>query len=139
MIAWILVIALLMHDSHSFTKKMPRAMAEAIATAAAADPFDRDIKYTASLLVVFAFRESSYQSEAVGDGGKSVGAWQTPQATTPHDVAKQASYALQLMHASAVACPSDPLAQYAGGCANVNAKRISQVRIALAHELAVQP
>ena len=139
MVTWILAIALLMHDTHGFTKRMPRAMAEAIDTAATANPFDHDVKYTAALMVVFAFRESSYQKEAIGDGGKSVGAWQTPKATTPPDVAKQAVYALQLMHTSSIACPNDPLAQYAGGCGNVNAKRISQVRMALARELAATP
>ena len=139
MTAWILTIALLVHDAHGFTKRMPLAMAQAIDAAAAANPIGGDVKYTAALLTVFAFRESSYRTEVVGDGGKSAGAWQTPAGSTSHDVAKQAVYALALMHASAAACPDAPLATYAGGCGNAQARRISSARMALAHELAVAP
>lgn len=143
--SWVLSIALLVHDGHGFTKRMPVAMAEAIDAAATANPFDGDIRYTAALLTVFAFRESSYRSDVEGDCDASkthchsAGAWQTPAGSTSHDVAKQAVYALKLMHESAEKCESAPLAVYAGGCGNSQARRISTVRMALAHELAVTP
>lgn len=141
---WILAIALLVHDSHGFSKRMPLAMAKAIDAAATANPIDGDVRYTAALLTVFSFRESSYRSEVEGDCDadhhcRSAGAWQTPAGSTSHDVAKQAAYALALMHESAVKCPDAPLAVYAGGCGNSQARRISVVRSALAHELARVP
>ena len=133
MLNWILTIALLMHDSHGYTRAMPPAMAEAIA-AVAPD------KATAALMVVFAFRESSYRSDVKGDGGASCGAWQTPCARTPKDVKGQAVLALAIMRRSWMLNPEHPMAAYCSGNPNSLAGiRISDARIAEAKALAVMP
>ena len=133
MLNWILTIAILMHDTHGYSRNMPPAMAQAIADVAP----DRA---TAALLVVFAFRESSYRSDVKGDGGASCGAWQTPCARTPKDVKGQAVLALAIMRASMLACPEYPLAPYASGsCSSAAGRRISTARIAEAKALAVTP
>lgn len=133
MLNWILAIALLMHDSHGYSRNMPPAMAQAIADVAP----DRA---TAALMVVFAFRESSYRADVKGDGGASCGAWQTPCARTPKDVRGQAVLALAIMHASMAACPDYPLAVYASGsCTSQAGRRISTARIAEAKRLEATP
>ncbi len=129
MLNWILTIALLMHDSHGYSRSMSPAMAQAIADVAP----DRA---TAALLVVFAFRESSYRADVKGDGGASCGAWQTPCARTPKDVRGQAVLALAIMRASMLACPDYPLSVYASGsCTSAAGRRISTARIAEAKRL----
>jgi hypothetical protein len=133
MLNWILTIAILMHDTHGYSRAMPSAMAQAIADVAP----DRA---TAALMVVFAFRESSYRADVKGDGGASGGAWQTPCARTPRDVRGQAVLALAIMRASMLACPEFPLAVYASGsCASQAGRRISTARIAEAKRLEGTP
>lgn len=130
-LTWILKIALLVHDAHGFTRAMPPAMAAAIADATT----DRD---EAAVLVVLAFRESSYRADVRGDGGRSCGAWQTPCAVTPlGDARKQAVLALGIYRRSAALCPAHPLAIYASGsCGSIAGRRISDARIAEASALA---
>lgn len=132
--AWVLRIALLVHDAHGFTRAMPPAMASAIVDVAA-DSVE------AATLVVLAFRESSYRTDVRGDAGQSCGAWQTPCSSTPlGDVRAQAKIAVAILRRSAALCPSHPLAIYASGsCTNPAGRRISDARIAEASALAVAP
>ena len=149
-VQWILAIALLVHDGHGYSRAMPRLLGDAIAAVAP----DRD---TAALLVVFAFRESSYRADVKGDyyadadgvvRPHSCGAWQTPCSRTPLCVASsgakcfqaQAALAWSIMQASMVACPDYPLAVYASGnCTSLAGRRISTSRIAEARTLAMEP
>ena len=139
-LAWILKIALLVHDSHGFTRPMPSSMASAIADVTT-DTTE------AAVLVVLAFRESSYRDTAKGDywadpdgvvRAHSCGAWQTPCLVTPiGDVKKQAAIAIGIYRRSATLCPSHPLAIYASGsCSSLAGRRISNARIAEASALA---
>ena len=150
-VRWILAIAVLVVDAHGYSRAMPNPLAQAVEHAVAgSDPATSH--HEAALLVVFAFRESSYRSDVRGDGGASCGAWQTPCSRTKLCTAAspqscfdaQAELALSIMHASFVACPEFPLAVYAGGtaagpCSSPAARRISTARIAEAKKLALMP
>ncbi len=129
MIQWILTIALLMHDAHGYTRPMPQRVAEAIASVAP----DRE---TAALLVVFAFRESTYRDDVRGDSGKSCGLFQTPCVVTPlRDARKQVEVAMGIFKRSAIACPEHPLAIYGTGrCIRWGESRAADVRRLLAVE-----
>ena len=140
-VRWILAIAVLVVDAHGYSRSMPNPLALAVSRAT-------QDRHEAALLVVFAFRESSYRSDVRGDGGASCGAWQTPCSRTDLCTGssaqscfdKQAALALSIMHQSMVACPEYPLAVYASGsCSSPAGRRISTARIAEAKALALHP
>ena len=151
-IRWILAIAVLVVDAHGYSRAMPNPLAvavtRAIRPAGDSEQLTPTQRHEAALLVVFAFRESSYRSDVRGDGGASCGAWQTPCArtelcghTSPQSCFDaQAALALAIMRASMLACPEYPLAVYASGrCDSAAGRRISTARIAEAKRLALIP
>ena len=73
----------------------------------------------AATLDVLAAHESGYRQKAVGDSGRSCGAWQTPCGETPlegdHVGLKQARIAVKWVKRSFDLCPDYPLAKYATG------------------------
>ncbi len=94
---------------------------------------------TAALLVAVAYRESGLNTQARGDGGKSLGAFQAylaPQSLLT-DPEAQAQLALRMLQASARIDPAHPVAAYARGArhASREARRISDDRTALARSL----
>lgn len=130
--AWLLVAASQLLDRSGHAGRPPQAVVDAIAAGATADPVAGDQVHTAALLLVIAFRESSYRADVRGDSGKSCGLYQTPCArTTLRDPAQQTRLALQILRQSFTACPDFPLAVYASGsCANPAGRRISTERLA---------
>ena len=137
MITWVLTIALLVTDSHGFSRAMPAKLAQAILNATK----DRAEQ---AVMVVFAFHEGSYRTDVRGDSGASCGTFQSRCAVTPLCTASspqacfdtQARIALDTMHRSFAACPEYPLAVYASGsCTSAAGRRISTARIAEARRL----
>lgn len=121
--AWVVAASLAFAHVAEPKNPVPRPMsaglAEAIASEAIANPLFNSAEgpqWTAAILVVFGFRESSYRPSAVGDGGRSCGVFQTPCKATPlGDVTRQARIAIQIMKRSIEAVPDHPLALYCGG------------------------
>ena len=68
--------------------------------------------------------KSRYALSASGDAGRSRGAYQTPRARTPRDIAGQTRLAARILADAARACPAHPLWAYASGrCASSYAAR----------------
>jgi hypothetical protein len=134
---WLSTAAAELKDGHGFAGRPAPAVVQAIADAAVADPLMGDEQHTAAILLVFAFRESSYRADVRGDSGKSCGLFQSPCASTPlRDPKAQATIALRIMRRSMTACPDFPFAVYASGsCASAAGRRISSERIADAKRL----
>lgn len=142
MTAWLLLIAMRITDAHGFAGKPPAALVDAIATLSEAHPVAGDARTTAALLMVLAFRESSYRLDVMGDGGRAYGAFQIHQcapytcAALLRDARKQVDVALRILARSFAACPEYPLAIYSSGsCTNAAGRRISTARIAEARSL----
>lgn len=118
-----------------------RRFAEAVTAVVDAEPAlfkdDPSKEKTAALLVAIGYRESSFKLDAVGDGGKSVCAFQIfggrrELLTQPEACARTA---FAILRESMRVCPAHPLAVYAagpGGCTSERAQRISRDRMALA-------
>lgn len=134
---WLTLAAREVKDAHGFAGRPAPAIVDAIATESIADPVAGDAQHTAALLLVVAFRESSYRADVRGDGGRSCGLYQSACATTPlRDPRAQTRIAIATIRRSMLACPDYPLAVYASGtCTNVAGRRISIERIALANQL----
>ncbi len=140
--AWTLAASLAFAHHAEPKNPVPRPMseglAEAIASEAIANPLFAGVdgpQQTAALLVVFGFRESSYRSSAVGDGGRSCGVFQTPCKETPlGDVNRQARIAIRIMKRSIEAIPEHPLALYCGGSLE-RGSSLGDLRLIAAHEL----
>jgi hypothetical protein len=110
--------------------------------------FERDVDHrrTAALIVAVAFRESTFDAEAVGDHGNSFCALQihrssggTPALLTNRDACVREG--LRMLRLSLKICPAHPVAWYASGplgCENARAQRISRDRMAIAARLYAQ-
>jgi hypothetical protein len=64
----------------------------------------------------WALRESWLNAHAVGDAGKSHGAWQEQTAAGKADLLTQARAWRDLLRAGARVCPASPAAPLSGGC-----------------------
>ena len=91
----------------------------------------------AALATAVTFRESSFDNAAVGDGGRSVCAFQILHGR--HDMSPEqcTSAGLALLRRSALIDPSHPVAAYARGSRwrSPEAQRLSNDRCALARRL----
>jgi hypothetical protein len=103
---------------------------------------DPELQRSAALLVAVAFRESSLDTHAVGDHGKSFGAFQLHASSGGteallDDPLAQARKAHEMIKISIRADREHPIAQYARGprFASLEAQRISNDRVALAKRL----
>ena len=136
MLAWILAISTQVTDAHGWHfAAIPTEGASAIAKVCSATSIP---KHCAAVLVVLAARESGYHAHAVGDGGRSKGAWQTLARITPDDWDGQAAIAWRLVVESTAKC-REPLAYYASGKCSANGERISRERMSVARRLAEMP
>ncbi len=121
LLAWVLKAGSDMRDEWGHGKAMPVPLAEAIAEVSERIPVftgEWGELHTAAAFVVMGFRESTYDTKAIGDNGRSCGAFQTPCGQTKlGDARQQAELAARIMKRSAMLCPHAPLAVYAaGGC-----------------------
>lgn len=85
----------------------------------------------ASVMVATAWRESRFNSQAVGDNGRSTCAFQVKGGSTT-DPVQCASRAAHVIRESVRTCPSSPLAGYCGGCAVPAARKEGDLRISIA-------
>jgi hypothetical protein len=131
LVAWVLALPL-----YQATPRPPE-FAAAIAEVALADAPD-DPRVLAATLDLIAAHESRYRPLARGDGGRSVGAYQTPRARTPATIAGQTRLAARILGEAARACPAHPLWAYASGrCLSSYAAR--EMERAVAASLAAAP
>lgn len=119
----ILLAAMMRVSAHGDVRALAVAIAESDAT-----------WEEATWLAAIAWRESSYRLGAIGDHGRSLCAYQlqgAPRAVLA-DAGLCTRLALRSLRASARACPSMPLAGYAGApCGSRVAGRITRDRDAL--------
>jgi hypothetical protein len=102
-----------MLDSHGYPIVAPPAALAIIARVAEETPAP---ELFASWLYVLGAYESGYRLSAVGDGGQSCGAWQTPCARTRGlDGLGQARVAVAILKQAIASCPDHPLWAYASG------------------------
>ena len=131
LIAWVMALPL-----YQGTPRPPE-FAAAIADVALALAPDAPERLAATLDLIAA-HESAYHLTARGDGGRSVGAYQTPRHRTPATIAGQTRLAAQMLDEAARACPAHPLWAYASGrCAPSYAAR--EMERAVAASLAGAP
>lgn len=117
LLAWALARPVI-HDGHGAELPRPPGFMDVVVTAALERAEAVDPHILVAALDVVAAHESAYRMTAIGDSGRSCGAWQTPCVETPvgHDVGlQQARVALKWMLASMTRCPDHPLALYATG------------------------
>ena len=99
-----------------------RAIAEAAVDAVLEDvarglpPVGPTYYHDLSTQVYWAFRESSLRSNAVGDGGASIGSWQLQGACGHESIREQARCWRALVREGQKMCPSAPYAILWGGC-----------------------
>lgn len=148
MTEWILVLMTQLEPKTPWVDTYPKTAA-AIAEAAKRDPLfagDEGITRTAVTLVSLAWFESKFQPDAMGDKGKSCGAFQIQPSTSGlscdvlRDPDLAAPEAIRLMRQSFRICRARPLeerlAWYAGGSASCDrGLRHSRHRMALARNL----
>lgn len=93
---------------------------------------------TVALMVAVAYRESTFQVDAVGDHGRSVCAFQIlngPRSLLT-DVRACTNEGYTQLAASVRACPAHPVAPYArGSCTSEDGRRISADRMRLTRSL----
>ena len=131
LVAWVLALPL-----YQATPRPPE-FAAAIAEVALADAPD-DPRVLAATLDLIAAHESRYRPLARGDGGRSVGAYQTPRHRTPATVMGQTRLAARILGEASRACPAHPLWAYASGrCVTSYAAR--EMERAVAASLAGAP
>ena len=131
LVAWVAALPL-----YQATPRPPE-FAAAIAEVALADAPD-DPRVLAATLDLIAAHESRYHPTARGDGGRSVGAYQTPKHRTPATIAGQTRLAARILGEAARACPAHPLWAYASGrCLSSYAAR--EMERAVAASLAGAP
>lgn len=136
---WLTTASAEVKDGRGFAGRPHSTVVQAIASESIADPIGGDALGTAAIVLVFAFRESSYRTDVRGDGGRSCGLGQTPCAITPlRDAPAQVRIMIRLLRQSAVASPDGlhPWATYASGSpTNAAGIRISDARSAEARAL----
>ena len=111
-------------------------IASAIETAVSTDPeapVFGSREEDAAVMAYYAVRESWLQAHAVGDGGRSFGAWQQRAAAGRADVTTQAKAWLALLHEGARVCPANAAAPLSGGC--MVARTLADKRVARARKL----
>lgn len=113
LLAWAALLPVL-HDGHGAPIPRPRNFFDVVVPVALEHP-EIDARILVATLDVVAAHESGYRHAALGDGGKSKGAWQTPVAETPDDPTGQARVALKWIAWSMQRCPDHPLSLYATG------------------------
>ena len=124
LIAWVMALPL-----YQGTPRPPE-FAAAIAVVALERAPESPLELAATLDVIAA-HESRYRPTASGDHGRSAGAYQTPTARTPRDIAGQTSLAARILADAARACPAHPLWAYASGrCATSYAARAMERAVA---------
>ena len=122
--AWLIALPL-----YNATPRPPE-FATAIAIVALTFAPDAPLELAATLDVIAA-HESRYRPTASGDHGRSAGAYQTPAARTPRDIAGQTQLAARILADAARACPAHPLWAYASGrCAPSYAARAMESAVA---------
>lgn len=107
---------------------------------------DTDHRRTAALIVAVAYRESTFDADAVGDHGNSFCALQIHRSSggTPALLADREACVregMRMLRVSLKTCPAHPVAWYAAGpfgCENARAQRISRDRMAIAARLYAQ-
>ncbi len=109
-----LLLAALPHllDGHGHPIPRPEVAARIIADEAGRTELP---EWFAAALDVLAAHESAYHPSALGDGGKSKGAFQTPVARTPDDFRGQARLAISILKVAIDKCPEHPIWMYAAG------------------------
>ncbi len=128
LLAWLLALPLL-HDGHGFPIPRPLGAARVIAEVAAETEAPQ---LYAALLDVLAAHESAYHPHAVGDHGRSCGAYQTPCARTPRrDARGQTRLAVKILRRAIDVCPGHPVWAYATG-------RCARTAVALRYEAEVR-
>jgi hypothetical protein len=106
---------------------------KAIEAVPALFPDDTSKLQTAALVVAVMFRESSFRHGLVSKTGDFCEMQLHGRADTLDDRALCLREGIRMLRASIQACPSAPLAVYAGGgCHNARARKISDDRIGLA-------
>lgn len=124
--------------------KMPKpsqAWVDAIAAAIVTAPLLADARFEAIHMLVYAFGESTYRDNAVGDGGRSacsMGVMAENFGTTREALMTPATcihFARVAMKRSFVCWPDHPMACYAGGH-NAAAAKIADARAELVKQLA---
>lgn len=139
--AFVLALAQLLHP-HSAPTRAELAFARAVAAVASVDApmpgMTREA--TAALLVTTGFEESRFRNDVRGDHGFAVCSMQVHARGAEARRLERSLVAcvrrgLEIMRASARACPSAPLGGYCGGCSRPAARRISARRLALAAAL----
>lgn len=129
---WLTTASAEVKDTRGNAGRPHPTVVQAIASESIADPVLGDAQHTAALLLVIAFRESSYRADVIGDGGRSCGLFQSACASTKlRDPVGQTRIAIGNIRRSITACPDAILAVYASGsCGNVAGRRISVSRVA---------
>lgn len=127
---------------HPQAKQTGDAIAVATGIAFAVDrgklPAGWTERLTVAVLVQTAWEESRFRQSAVGDSGRSRGAFQIMGVPgVEHDAVVGAVVALGHLYVSAPTCINSPLAAYCGGCNNRGAKRLGDARWAKAELLDV--
>jgi hypothetical protein len=136
LVAWILMASVAVTDvqGHRPTKGIPQDGAEAISGVCA--PKGEAVQMCAAVYVVQAFRESGYRLDAIGDGGRSHGPYQTAQ--VPHSWKEAVAQFTPILIKSATTC-AEPLALLASGsCTNKAGIAISRARMAEAKRLVAE-
>lgn len=130
--AWLATASAEVKDGRGNAGRPSPTVVQAIASESLADPVLGDAQHTAALLLVIAFRESSYRADVIGDGGRSCGLFQSACSSTKlRDPVGQTRIAIGNIRRSITACPDAILAVYASGtCGNVAGRRISVSRVA---------
>jgi len=126
---------------HPQAKQTGDALAVATGIAFAVDrgklPAGWTERLTVAVLVETAWEESRFHQDALGDSGRSKGAFQIMGVPgVEHDAVVGAVVALGHLYVSAPTCIDSPLAPYAGGCRNRGARRLAAARWAKAELLA---
>jgi hypothetical protein len=122
------------HGSAHVNPELAASIARAVmATSPLYSVIDDSKERTVSAMVATGAGESSLRSDAIGDGGKSVGPFQIWYG---HDLTNQgADEALRQMKVSLAMCGNFATAYLSGGCTNARAQRLAARREALALEL----
>ena len=138
-LAFVLAIASHIHDARGFQKPIPVPVAEAVVVVSNDSPlWENQERETAATLAYWAFRESSWLTNVIGDSGKSCGLGQTPCRETPHDAVGQLRIMVKHMKRSMLLDPEHPFRVYASGdIHSVAGARISDARSQAVRELLV--
>lgn len=114
LLVWLLALAPI-RDGRGLPIRITAEAAIAIATACVGD------RTCATRLFVIGAHESGYRTNALGDGGRSKGIFQTPTARAPDSALGQARVAIMVLEQAERACPLHPIWAYASGACRPSA------------------